>query len=52
MTNKSKCLEKLKELNYECEIVNGIIYIYNIPLTTAKNILNEIGYDESWGIKI
>lgn len=51
MMTKKELVNKLTELGYTAELINGIPYIIGMPYAEADRIVKELGYIGSYGVK-
>lgn len=49
--SKQEFIEKLTQLGYEAELIDGIPYILNESYSKAEKIVKELGYKRTYGIK-
>ena len=53
MMDKSATVSMLKSHGYNAELVDGVVMVYSKDecYKAVKNLLREVGYTASWGIR-
>lgn len=51
VVSKIDLVNKLIELGYQAEVVEGVPYLYNLPYAKADKIIKKLGYKGSYGVK-
>ena len=51
MHNKELLLNKLLDLGYKAQMINGIPYILGVDVESAKEIINAFDYIGTWGVR-
>ena len=49
--DKRTFINKLIEMGYFADMQDGIPYIYNVPFAKAEELVKELGYKGSFGVK-
>ena len=51
MNNKELLLNKLLDLGYKAQMINGIPYILGVDVESAKKIVRSLEYNGTWGVR-
>ena len=51
ISNQRKFVNKLNEMGFSADMQDGIPYIYNVPFAKAEELVKELGYKGSFGVK-